>query len=151
MEIVEKQYLSVESLLSYKARTTYGKLDKLICHVNESLPMLGLKRVGSTLFTISEHKYGCDEPILDVEIMIPINIAFKSNEYYVYKPRIVLTNALKKRCSYNFTDIFEARTEMQQYIYMNERKPLTEFFYRIIESGNMEAVDIYIGINENIV
>lgn len=151
MEIVEKQYLSVESLLSYKARTTYEKLNKLISHVDEILPLLGLKRVGNTLFTITENKYGCDKPILDVEILIPIDNAFKSNEYYVYKPKVVLTNALKKRCSYNFTDMLEARTEIQQYIYMNERKPLTEFFYRIVESGNMEAVDIYIGINENIV
>lgn len=151
MEIVEKQYLSVESLLSYKARTTYEKLNKLISHLDGSLPILGLKRVGNTLFTITENKYGCDEPILDVEIMVPIEGTFKSNEYYVYKPKVVLTNALKKRCSYNFTDMLEARTEMQQYIYMNDQKPLTEFFYRIVESGNMEAVDIYIGINENIV
>lgn len=97
MEILEKQYLLVESLLSYKARTTCRNLNAMILHIDESLPLLGLRKKGSTLFTMTQHRYNCDEPILDVEIMFPIDGVFKSNEHFVYKPKIVLTNALKKK------------------------------------------------------
>lgn len=72
MEILEKQYLSVESLLSFKTRTTYRKLYSLMTHLDDSLSMLGLKKTGSTIFTLTENQTVSDEPILDVEIMIPV-------------------------------------------------------------------------------
>ena len=52
MEIIEKQYLSVESLLSYRTRSTYSKLDKLIEHISESLKFLDRK-----YHFFSERKY----------------------------------------------------------------------------------------------
>lgn len=50
MEIIEKQYLSVESLLSYRTRSTYSKLDKLIEHISESLKFLEMERTGNIIF-----------------------------------------------------------------------------------------------------
>lgn len=151
MEILEKQYLSAESLLSYKTRTTYKKLGRLIEHLDDSLPLLGLKKTGNTIFTLTENKYGVDEPIIDVEIMIPVDGSFKSNEYYVYKPRVVLANALKVRCPYNYCELYEVRNEIQKYMCLNSHMPITNYYYKLINNGITEAIDIYVGINENIV
>lgn len=67
MEIIEKQYLSVESLLSYRTRSTYSKLDKLIEHILESLKFLEMERTGNIIFSLKENTYGTDETILDLE------------------------------------------------------------------------------------
>ncbi len=151
MEILEKQYLSVESLLSFKTRTTYRKLYSLMAHLDDSLSLLGLKKTGSTIFTLTENQTVSDEPILDVEIMIPVNEQFKSNEYYVYKPKIRLTNALRGRCSYDYNDLNEARKEMQHYINRNSHIPLTPYFYKLTKNNGIDEVDIYVSVNENIV
>ena len=150
MEILENQYLSVESLLLYKTRTTYKKLGLLIKHLDNNLSLLGFKKTGNTIFTLTENRYGNDEPIIDVEIMIPVEESFKSNEYYVYKPRVVLANALKLRCSYNYCELYEARNKIQKYIFLNSYIPITNYYYKLISNGIQEVFDIYISINENI-
>ena len=90
MEIIEKQYLSVESLLSYRTRSTYSKLDKLIEHILESLKFLEMERTGNIIFSLKENTYGTDETILDLEFFVPVSKEFKSNEFYVYKPQLML-------------------------------------------------------------
>ena len=58
MEIIEKQYLSVESLLSYRTRSTYSKLDKLIEHILESLKFLEMERTGNIIFSLKDSTGG---------------------------------------------------------------------------------------------
>ena len=86
MEIIEKQYLSVESLLSYKTRSTYGRLGKLIDHISKSLELLEFEQIGNIIFSLKENTYDTDETILDLEFLVPVDKKFKSNEFYVYKP-----------------------------------------------------------------
>ena len=95
MEIIEKQYLSVESLLSYRTRSTYNKLGKLIEHISSSLESLEMEQTGNIIFSLKENTYGTDEVILDLEFLVPVGKEFKSNEFYVYKPQIKLYNAVR--------------------------------------------------------
>lgn len=151
MKIVEKQNLIVESLLSYKTRTTYNKLAALIKHVDKSLPLIGMKRTGNIIFTITENSYGCDEPIIDVEIMIPVNRPFKSNEYYVYKPKIVLHNAVMGQCVEVSDALSKAKKELQEYLCKKDYSSLTNYYFIIDGECNVHPVDIYVSINENVV
>ncbi len=148
MEIIEKQYLSVESLLSYKTRSTYGKIGKLINHISESLKFLEMEQTGNIIFSLKENIYGTDEAILDLEFFVPVGKEFKSNEFYVYKPQLKLCNAVRARHSGTYDTLINSRKKMQNYISQNCYQPITDYYY-YINSSNL--VDIYVGINGNIV
>ncbi len=148
MEIIEKQYLSVESLLSYRTRSTYSKLDKLIEHISESLKFLEMERTGNIIFSLKENTYGTDETILDLEFFVPVSKEFKSNEFYVYKPKLKLCNAVRARHSGTYDTLISSRKKVQNYLSQKCYQPITDFYYYINDSN---LVDIYVGINGNIV
>ncbi len=148
MEIIEKQYLSVESLLSYRTRSTYSKLDKLIEHISESLKFLEKEQTGNIIFSLKENTYGTDEVILDLEFFVPVSKEFKSNEFYVYKPKLKLCNAVRVRHSGTYDTLINSRKKMQKYLSRMCYQPITDFYY-YINDGNI--VDIFVGINGNIV
>lgn len=148
MEIIEKQYLSVKSLLSYKTRSTYGKLGKLIEHISESLKFLEMEQTGSIIFSLKENTYGTDETILDLEFFVPVGKEFKSNEFYVYKPQFKLCNAIRARHSGTYDTLVNSRKRIQDYLSQNSYQPITDYYYYVSRNN---LVDIYVGINGNIV
>lgn len=148
MEIIEKQYLSVESLLSYKTRSTYGRLGKLIDHISKSLELLEFEQIGNIIFSLKENTYDTDETILDLEFLVPVDKKFKSNEFYVYKPEFKIFNAVKARHIGTYDTLINSRNKMQKYLSQKCYQPITDFYYYINGSN---LVDIYVGINGNIV
>ena len=130
MEIIEKQYLSVESLLSYRTRSTYNKLGKLIEHISSSLESLEMEQTGN------------------IEFLVPVGKEFKSNEFYVYKPQIKLYNAVRARHSGTYDTLINSRKKFQTYLSQKCYQPITDFYYCV---NNSNLVDIYVGLNGNIV
>ena len=148
MEIIEKQYLSVESLLSYRTRSTYNKIGQLIDHISSSLELLEMEQTGNIIFSLKENTYGTDEVILDLEFFVPVSKEFKSNEFYVYKPQIKLYNAVRARHSGTYDTLINSRKKFQTYLSQKCYQPITDFYYCV---NNSNLVDIYVGINGNIV
>lgn len=148
MEIIEKQYLSVESLLSYKTRSTFSKLGKLIDHISKSLKLLEIEQTGNIIFSLKENACGTDEAILDLEFFVPVSKEFKSNEFYVYKPEFKLFNAVRARHTGTYDTLINSRQKMQDYLSQKCYQPITDFYYYV---NNSNLVDIYVGINGNIV
>lgn len=97
MDIIENQYLSVDGLLSYKTRSTYSKLEKLIRHIADSLEYLNNKQNGNIIFSLRENPGAEDDKVIDLEFLVPVEKAFESNEFYVFKPKLRIENALKVR------------------------------------------------------
>lgn len=148
MEIIEKQYLSVDTLLSYKTRSTYNKLDNLVEHISDSLNFLEIERTGNIIFSLKENYNTNDEAILDLEFLVPVSKEFKSTEFYVYKPQLTLLNAVRARHSGTFDTLNNSRKKMQEYLTQKGYQPITDYYYYI---NNSSLVDIYVGINGNIV
>lgn len=148
MEIIEKQYLSVESLLSYRTRSTYNKIGQLIDHISSSLELLEMEQTGNIIFSLKENTYGTDEAILDLEFFVPVSKEFKSNEFYVYKPQITLYNAVRARHSGTYDTLINSRKKILNYLSQKCYQPITDFYYYVNKSN---LVDIYVGINGNIV
>lgn len=148
MEIIEKQYLSVESLLSYRTRSTYNKIGQLIDHISSSLELLEMEQTGNIIFSMKENTYGTEEAILDLEFFVPVSKEFKSNEFYVYKPQITLYNAVRARHSGTYDTLIDSRKKILNYLSQKCYQPITDFYYYV---NNSNLVDIYVGINGNIV
>lgn len=151
MEYIYNQCIDENFLLSYKGRTTYGNLGRLINHTIDCLPFLGLKKTGNVIFTLKENNWNCVETILDVELLIPIEKPFKSNEYYVYKPRILVQNAIKFRYCIDFEDLSAVKMEIEDFISKNNYPPLNDCYFKIIENKHTKIIDIYHPIGVKIV
>lgn len=94
MSFLEQQYLNFENVLSYRTRVDINRLDAILKFAEENIDALGLRVTGNTLFTVSETVKDKNKCILGVEILIPLDKAFESNEQYVYKPEFRLVNAV---------------------------------------------------------
>lgn len=151
MDIIENQYLSVDGLLSYKTRSTYSKLEKLIRHIADSLEYLNNKQNGNIIFSLRENTGAEDDKIIDLEFLVPVEKAFESNEFYVFKPKLRIENALKVRHVGAYSDLYRTKNAMQAYILENGFSPITDFYYSVICNDTVGMVDIYVGINGNIV
>lgn len=76
--------------------------------------------------------------------------AFESNEFYVFKPKLRIENALKVRHVGAYSDLYRTKNAMQAYILENGFSPITDFYYSVICNDTVGMVDIYVGINGNI-
>lgn len=152
MQVLTEQCLILNSLLSYKTRATYRNLRALIAHLHESTRILGYEIVAPIVFNFKENVAKDGESILDMEFLIPVNKEFKSNEYYVYKPKLRLVNAARMRHTDVIDNINISRREMQHYLINNDMTPSTDFYYQILSDDDRSSVvDIYVGLNESIV
>lgn len=124
------------------------KSGKLIEYISSSLELLEVKQTGNIIFSLKENNYGADEVILDLEFFVPVNKEFKSNEFYVYKPQIKLYNAVRASHSGTYDTLINSRKKFQTYLSQKCYQPITDFYY-YVNSSNL--VDIYVGINGNIV
>jgi hypothetical protein len=116
VDIIENQYLSVDGLLSYKTRSTYSKLEKLIRHIADSLEYLNNKQNGNIIFSLRENPGAEDDKVIDLEFLVPVEKAFESNEFYVFKPKLRIENALKVRHVGAYSDLYRTKNAMQAYI-----------------------------------
>ena len=107
-----------------------------------------MERTGNIIFSLEENTYGMNETILDLEFFVPVSKKFKSNEFYVYKPQLMLFNAVRARHSGTYDTLIDSRQKMQDYLFQKCYQPITDFYYYINDSN---LVDIYVGINGNIV
>lgn len=151
MEIIEKQYLSIQNLLSFKTRSTYKKLRELLDHLSESLKFLELEQTGNVIFTFEENRYGTDEAILDIEFLIPVSREFKSNEYFVFKPQFKLYNALRISHSGSYEALEDTTKNVKHYLIQTGCVPITDFYYSVKKNDVNCLIDVYVGINGNIV
>lgn len=149
MQIIRNQFLCCNNLLSYKARVSENRVFALLEHMEKSTEILNMEVTGDTIFTINETIKSESKRIFGIEVLLPVASEFESNEHYVFKPKIRIENALKARCVIDFEDIDRVKEEMGIYMLRNQLKALTDFYY-VVRNRNQQIVDIYVGIDGNI-
>lgn len=150
MQIIQNQFLCCNNLLSYRTRVKENRLFDLLEHMEKSTEILGMEIAGNIIFTIKETVNSEKGKILDVEVLMPVSSEFESNEHFVFKPKLRIENALKTNCVLNYKNIFEVKSELMKYMAEKQMEAVTDFYYVIIDRTHY-LVDIYIGINGNIV
>ncbi|MCM1008377.1 MAG: hypothetical protein NC485_10695 [Ruminococcus flavefaciens] len=150
MQIIQNQFLCCNNLLSYRTRVNENRLFGLFEHMEKSAKILGMEITGNMIFTIKEAVSSYKGKILDIEALMPVFSEFESNEHFVFKPKLRIENALKTKCVLNHKNIFEVKSEFIKYMAENQMEAVTDFYYVIIDK-TCYIVDIYIGINGNIV
>lgn len=150
MQIIQNQFLCCNNLLSYKTRVSENRVFALFEHMEKSAEILNIEVTGDVIFTVNESVKSGNRKILDIEALLPVASEFESNEYYVFKPKLRIENALKTRCTIDCHNIDKIKEEIIMYMIQNQLDAVTDFYY-VVRNRNQQIADIYIGINGNIV
>lgn len=151
MEITEKQLIDVKSVLSYRTRVLDSDLRNLVEFVSENIDALNLNINGNIIFSVFDTDTAGDLEYINIEVLVPVSDYFKSNSKYVYKPYFRIENAVKLRHYGKYSDLKKSRSLIYEYLEENKLTPITNVYYKVIDNDSSSSViDLYIGINSNI-
>lgn len=91
-----------------------------------------------------------NEQIIDVEILFPVSSKIEVQEPYVYKDKIKITNALYLKVN-DITKLQEAMNRINQYVIEEKIQPITTAYLVQTTEEGKPVVEIYMGINPNII
>lgn len=89
------------------------------------------------------------EQVIDVEILLPVSYRIPVEEPYIFKKNIKITNALYTKVE-DVIKIQEALNEVNQYIIDNTLQPITSAYLVQTKQDNKTFIEIYVGLNPNI-
>ena len=155
-EITENVALEMTNVLSYRNKSTQKQLVMVSKEIEELLKNNNAKKVGANVsVTFAIDTTGL-EPMLDVEILIPIDKTISVSAPYTIKPVFRLRNAVKIRHKGNPALLQNTANELMEYIKNKGLIPITAGYNVTIQEISSPTdvdsliVDIYVGVSDNI-
>ena len=155
-EITENVALEMTNVLSYRNKSTQKQLVMVSKEIEELLKNNNAKKVGANVsVTFAIDTTGL-EPMLDVEILIPIDKTIFVSAPYTIKPVFRLRNAVKIRHKGNPALLQNTANELMEYIKNKGLIPITAGYNVTIQEISSPTdvdsliVDIYVGVSDNI-
>lgn len=153
--IEEHNELNVINLLSFRATLTQAEIQGKMKNAEKFINDNHLTIVGPKISTTYSVTQGI-VPTMDLEILIPIDNAFKETVEYKFKSEFKLINALKSVHKGNPSGFNNTVMELQKYIKDKNLMPITSLYtVNVHEVNDSEDTDkfhteLYVSINPNI-
>lgn len=155
-EIIENTALEMTNVLSYRTKATQRQLAQALKEIEEILKSNDAKKTGSSVSaTFAVDTIGA-EPMLDMEILIPIDKNITVPAPYTIKPIFRLRNAVKIRHEGNPALLQNTANELMEYIKSKGLMPITAGYNVTVQEPTTPTdvdsliVDIYVGVCDNI-
>lgn len=155
-EIVENAVLEMENVLSFRTKATQQQLAQASKVIEEMLKNNGIKRNGPGVSATYAVDTTGAEPILDIEILIPLDKKISVAAPYVIKPVFRLKNAVKIRHQGSPALLQNTANELMGYIKDKGLMPITTGYNVTVQEPSSPTdidsliVDIYVGVSDNI-
>lgn len=155
-EITENTTLEMKNVLSYRSKSTRRQLQMASQEIEAILKDKGVKRTGPSVSTTFDIDTSGDEPIFDMELLIPVDRIIYIDSPYRMKPVFRLVNAVKIRHEGKPELLQQTANELMDYIRKQRLTPVTSGYNVTIKqpSSPMDmddlVVDLYIGVDGNI-
>lgn len=156
MEIIEHQTLEMSNVLSYRARLTQLELGEKAKEIEEVLQRAAVKRKDPIVTATYAIEQGPRGPIMDIELLIPLEAGIEPPAGFVWKPRFLLTNALMVRHVGNPSGLQDTVNELNAYMTARGLVPITSGYNVTVkeaktplEMDEME-IHVYVGISPNL-
>ena len=149
-EIRQGETLEMENLMSFRGKVRQQELEKIGNDLELQVKTSGAERVGYPI-TVT---YGIEGDLIDVEVLLPINKRIPSSGKYVFKEKLLITNALMVKHVGNPAGLQAVCNELNSYIMENKLVPITVGYnvtrkVDMLNPNNTE-IDVYVGISPNI-
>lgn len=156
MEIIEHQTLEMSNVLSCRARLTQLELGEKAKEIEDVLQRAAVRRKGPIVTTTYGIEQGPQGPIMDIELLIPLEDGVAPPADYILKPRFLLTNAIMLRHVGNPSGLQNSVNELNAYIAARGLVPITSGYNVTVkdaktplEMDDME-IHVYVGISPNL-
>ena len=152
MQFTEHETLSMMNVLSYRGKMSQEELNKKLVEMIELVKKLGA-RIGAPVATTT---FSIEGPVMDSELLVPLDRPVDVPEGYILKPQILITNAIKLHHTGNPMTLQNEMAQLQNYMTENKLVPITTSYNVTIKGANtiqeMDSVviDVYIGVSPNI-
>ena len=154
--IIEHQTLEMWRLLSYRAKMTQQELNLKSQEIAKLLEQSGAKKTGGAVTGTFSVEQGPNGPLMDVEILIPLDRDIPVPAGYTWKPHFLLTNALLAKHHGNPATLQSTANELNAYMAEHQLVPITVGYNVTVKEAKTPAelddmeVDIYVGVSPNI-
>ncbi|MDF2870920.1 MAG: AraC family transcriptional regulator [Anaerocolumna sp.] len=149
MDIILNQKYEISDLISYSGRFTATEFQKKIIEMVNNYKDIAL-RSGEYMITVTKSvEFVNGEQVMDVEILLPVNCRITATHPYRFKDKLRLTNALLVNVT-KLSYLQETLEQVDSYIMEHKLKPITSAYLVQTKRDNLAVIDIYVGINPNI-
>lgn len=155
-EITENATLEMTNVLSFRGKMTQQQIRERGLEIDRLILANHAEKVGTgASATFSVDASGMT-PLVDIEILIPLNKSISVDAPYKFKPVFRLKNAVRIRHEGNPATLRNTADELMQYISTHGLTPITAGYNVTVkepsgpEDINSMIVDIYVGVTDNI-
>ncbi|MBP3754098.1 MAG: hypothetical protein J6I66_04505 [Lachnospiraceae bacterium] len=149
--IKEKQELHIDNLICYRGIKRQDEIGLVVQEMETYIREVGARRIGD-LITATHSIEGNG---VDFEVFMPIDRRVDSSDTFAYKRQILIVNAVVASFKGYPAGFQEVYNQLNKYIAEHELKPITTGYVvsKSTDKASSESVeiDIYVGINPNIV
>lgn len=149
MEMIQNQTYEIDNLVTHSGRFTVADFQRTLLNITNSYKDYSISNGEYVITTTRAIEVVNGEQVLDVEILFPISYRIPIEEPYVFKSKIKITNALYQKVT-DITQLQDVLNQMNQYILDNKLQPITSAYLVQTKQEDKPCIEIYIGINPNI-
>lgn len=146
----------IENVLSLRKKMTQAQIQQEMMSIGEFLEQNNYKKNGPIVTATFAIDQSNGQPLLDMEILVPIDKPAKLYGEYKLKDVFHLMNAVYTRHEGNPNTLEITYNELNQYISENGLQPITAAYNVNVvdlhpgQSMDDMIVDVYIGVNPSI-
>ena len=155
--IESNKSIRFENLLSLRKKVTQEELNGQMMKIGQFLKEKDLKKSGPIINTTFAVEMKDNKQILDTELLIPIDREIELPAEYTLKKVFHLVNAICIRHTGNPMTLQNTYNELNRFLAENKLQPITSAYNITVNDVTDPAkideviIDVYIGVNPNIV
>lgn len=155
-EIIENASLEMENVLSFRGKVTQQQMIQITKEMQNIIDSNNAHKTLSGVSATFAIDTASSVPMMEVEIMYPLDKPITVSAPYVFKPVFRLRNAVKIRHSGNPPLMQNTANELMAFIKEKGLMPVTVGYNVTVQEPSSPTdvdsliVDMYVGVNDNI-
>lgn len=149
MDILQDQSFEISNLVTQSGRFSVADFQKAMMGMVNAYKDFSVDNGEYMITTTKSLEVINGEQIMDVEFLLPVSYRIPVEEQYTFKNKLKLANALYAKVT-DITQLQDTLNMVNQYILDNKLQPITSAYLVQTKQDNKPCIEVYIGINPNI-
>jgi effector-binding domain-containing protein len=156
IEVNKNCELTLKNVLAIRKKMGQQEIQQTLVGMGNIIKDLGANKSGTVVTTTYAVEQAVTGPMLDMEILVPLNKEVTVSEPYIFKPLFHLKYAVYARHEGNPQLLQNTLDQMMAYIQENKLTQITSVYSVNInelkqgDSINGMVTDLYIGVNPSV-
>jgi effector-binding domain-containing protein len=156
IEVNKNCELTMKNVLAIRKKMGQQEIQQTLVGMGNIIKDLGANKSGTVVTTTYAVEQAVTGPMLDMEILVPLNKEVTVSEPYIFKPLFHLKYAVYARHEGNPQLLQNTLDQMMAYIQENKLTQITSVYSVNInelkqgDSINGMVTDLYIGVNPSV-